>query len=101
MAIPLIKRVHMTDWVCDVVFLYKGKERKRTLATQGSMTEDAARRHFREAMCSGRRSLPPEHWMARPAFTITDMTICRRANHPRYRKETNPQNITDMLIAKG
>lgn len=95
----IIQPVTMDDWVCDVVFTCKGKEYKRTISSLATLSEEAAMQCVRYSLISGRRTLPEDHWAARPAITITDMKMYRRHNHPRHRKDTDPQVVSDRLEA--
>ncbi len=97
---PLIQSYTMQDWVVDCVFTCNGKEYKRTIGTQAWQTEAEALETVRQSICSGRRSLPPGHSMARPPITKLEMTPYRRSNHPRHRRDTQDLSVTDLL-AKG
>ena len=86
---PLIHKYTMQDWVVDCVFTCKGKEWKRTIGIQPvTLTEAQALQTARDSICSGRRSLPEGHSMARPPITKLKMTPYRRCNHPRFRRAT-------------
>ena len=97
---PLIRKYTMDDWLVDVVLTCKGKEYRKIIGTQPHHTEAQALAIVRNSLCSGRRSLPSEHSLARPRIIILSMTPYRRHNHPRFRRETKDLSPFDLL-AKG
>ena len=98
---PLIRQFTMEDWLVDVVFTCKGKEYRRTIGVSPvTLSEGEALEAARNSLCTGRRSLPEDHSLARPPITILSMTPYRRHNHPRFRRETKDLSPFDLL-AKG
>ena len=98
---PLIQVYAMQDWVVDCVFTCKGKEYRRTIGVRPvTLSEGEALEAARNSLCTGRRSLPEDHSLARPPITNLEMTPYRRHNHPRFRRDTQDLSVTDLL-AKG
>ena len=98
---PLIQTYMMQDWVVDCVFTCNGKEYHRTIGVRPvTLTEAEALKAARESICSGRRSLPEGHSMARPPISNLEMTPYRRHNHPRHRRDTQDLSVSEFL-AKG
>lgn len=95
----LLQTFSMENWVADVVLTCQGKEYRRTIGTN-AVTEAEARKAVIDSLCAGRRKLPEDHWMARPAITITDMKICKRHEHPRFKNHGQPLSTIELL-AKG
>ena len=98
---PLIKTYTMDDWVVDCVFTCKGKEYRMTIGVRPvTLSEAEALEAVRASICTGRRSLPEDHSMARPPITNLEMTPYRRHNHPRHRRDTQDLSVNELL-AKG
>ena len=97
---PLVQTFTMEDWLVECVFTCKGKEYRRTIGTDAWQTEAGALGSVRQSICSGRRSLPEGHPMARPPITKLEMTPYRRHNHPRHRRDTQDLSAIELL-AKG